>query len=116
IRDQASFDFSSSQYPALDLNNRVSTSFAWGLFVNSQAKVKDEAWEVIAYLTSERWAPTWFGTSALLIPRAGDWILDVIANDRQLAAFILELEVAQLELFHGQYGQIVNEITAADNA
>lgn len=115
LRDQANFEYMTAAYPAIDPNNRVSTSYAWGLFVNSQSQVKKEAWEVVNYLTSERWAPTWLATSSLLIPRAGDWIMDVIANEPQLAAFILELEVAQLELFHEHYGQIVNAMTAADN-
>lgn len=115
LRDQIPFEWATAAYPAIDVNNRVSTSYAWGLFVNSQSQVKKEAWEVVKYLTSERWAPTWLATSSLLIPRAGDWILDVIATQPQLAPFIMELEVAQLELFHEKYGQIVSEITTADN-
>lgn len=113
---KARFDFGTSGYPSIDPNHRVSTSYAWGLHVSSASQVQKEAWEVINYLTSERWAPTWFETSALLIPRSGDWIMDIIHNQPQLAPFIMELEYAQLEIFHENYGQIRTAITAADNA
>lgn len=115
LPELANFEFGTAAYPAMDLNNRVSTSYAWGLFVSSTSQVKKEAWEVIDYLTSERWAPTWFATSALLIPRDGDWIMDVIADQPLLAPFIMELEVAQLEMFHEEYAQIRSLMTTMDN-
>lgn len=116
LPSQARFDFGTAGYPSADPDNRVSTSYAWGLHVSSQSKVQKEAWEVINYLTSERWAPTWFEIGALLIPRSGDWIMDIIYNQPQLAPFIMELEYAQLEIFHENYGPIRTAITAADNA
>lgn len=115
LRDLVRFDYGTAGYPSRDPDLRVSTSYAWGLYVSSQSQVKKEAWEVIAYLTSERWAPIWFDVGALLIPRAGDWILDVIADQPNLAAFIEELEYAQLELFHEEYAQIRSAMTTADN-
>lgn len=113
--DQVGFRLGTSGYPSIDPNRRVSTSYAWGLYVSEGSPVKKEAWEVINYLTSEEYAPLWFSTSSLLIPRAGDWIFDVIDAQPQLAPFIMELEYAQMELAHPEYAQIRSAITAADN-
>lgn len=115
IREKAQFAWGTAGYPSKDPNRRVSTSYAWGLYVSSSSQVKKEAWEVIAYLTSERWAPVWYHVGALLIPRSGEWILDVIAQQPEFAAFIEELEFAQLELFHEKYQQIRSAMTTADN-
>lgn len=113
---QARFDFGTASYPYMTPEHRISTSYAWGLYVANTSQVKPEAWEVINYLTSERWAPTWFETSALLIPRAGDWIMDVIHNQPLLAPFIMELEYAQMEMIHEEYTQMRTAIVAAENA
>lgn len=113
---QIQFEFGTASYPSIDPNRRVSTSYAWGLYVSSSSQVQREAWEVINYLTSERWAPTWYATSALLIPRAGDWILDIIAEQPLLAPFITELEYARMEIVHPEYAAIRSAITEADNA
>lgn len=116
IPASVNFDLGTSGYPSVDPDLRVSTSYAWGLYVSSTSQVQKEAWEVINYLTSERWAPTWFETSALLIPRSGDWIMDVIHNQPNLAPFIVELEYAQMEIVTENYQGMNAALVAAEQA
>lgn len=109
-----SFDFGTAPYPVMDPSRPVSTSYSYGMFVSSLSPNQAEAWEIVKFITDTAWAPTWYQTSALLIPRAGDWILDIIAEQPLFTPFILELEHARLEIAHPEYTRINGAINTAE--
>lgn len=110
-----SFDFGTAPYPVIDPENPVSTSYSYGMFVSSHSQNQKEAWEIVKFITDSEWAPTWYRTSALLIPRAGDWILDIVADQPKFMPFVLELEHARLEIAHPRYNEINGAIRDAEN-
>src|SRR5690606_23196015 len=115
MAETASFALGTAPYPVIDVQRPVSTSYSYGLFVSSLSQNQKEAWEIVKLLTDTRWAPTWYRTSALLIPRAGDWIVDIIGEQPLFTPFVLELEHARLEIVHPKYNDINGAIRDADN-
>lgn len=113
--EMTSFEFGTAAYPVIDPDRPVSTSYSYGMFVSSLSPNQKEAWEVVKFITDAQWAPTWYRTSALLIPRAGDWIMDIIADEPKFTPFILELEHARLEIAHPKYNDINGAIRDAEN-
>ena len=115
MEPMTSFDFGTAPYPVIDPANPVSTSYSYGMFVSSHSQNQKEAWEIVKFITDTEWAPVWYRTSALLIPRAGDWILDIVADQPKFMPFVLELEHARLEIAHPRYNEINGAIRDADN-
>lgn len=115
MEPMTSFDFGTAPYPVIDPANPVSTSYSYGMFVSSHSQNQKEAWEIVKFITDTEWAPVWYRTSALLILRAGDWILDIVADQPKFMPFVLELEHARLEIAHPRYNEINGAIRDADN-
>lgn len=112
--DRVKYTWTTGGFPYFADGKRVSTSYAWGFYVWSGSPRQRLAWQVIEALTDEENAPVWYKTSSLLIPRAGDWIVELLSDDPRRMPFIEELDNAQLEIWHPEAGRIVNAILAAE--
>lgn len=112
--ERVQYSWTTGGFPHFEGKPRVSTSYAWGMYVPTASKVQREAWQVIEALTSPEHAPVWYETSSFLIPRAGDWIIEALGDDPRRLVFIEELDYARMEIAHPEAGRIINAILGAE--
>jgi len=112
--DRVTFQWDSGGFPYFAGGPRVSTSYAWGMYVYSGSPVQRTAWEIINALTTPENARVWYETSSLLIPRAGDWIIEALGNDPRRLPFIFEFDYAQMEIWHPESTKIIDAILRAE--
>jgi len=112
--ERVRFEWASSGFPHFEGGPKVSTSYAWGMYVYSGSPVQRTAWEIINALTTPENARVWYETSSLLIPRAGDWIIDALGDDPRRLPFIHEFDFARMEIAHPESGKIIDAILGAE--
>jgi ABC-type glycerol-3-phosphate transport system substrate-binding protein len=109
-------DTGSAPYPVLEGRKPSITSYAWGLFVTSQAKNPELAWKVAEFFTNSKWGPIWLKEGGLVQPYYSSWLLQTIKEKPILAPFLSGLEFSQMEIAHTKFNDIQKALQTAEQS
>lgn len=108
------FEIGAAPFPTLAEGKPSTVSYAYGDFVFSGSKYQKEAWQVIDFFTSQRYAEKWFRDVSLFIPRKGAWIDRVVKDLPLYKPFLASFSFAQPQLAHAKFNDIQRAIVSAE--
>jgi len=102
-----------TSYPQFQGGVPYNFCYGWGIYVTSQCKYPELAWQVAEFFTSLQVAP-FYMAQGLVIPFKGSWILEEMRKQPALTPFLYGLEHASLDISHPKNLEIENAVKKAE--